>query len=98
MPVAANACAIYSVSHKNSFLWKWRYTGVDGGENVSAEGYTLFSDCAAAARASGYEPQSDWTGPCAVIPPQHRRPRKEPSNETLTQRDSSFADAGVPVV
>ena len=76
MPVAANACEIYSVSHKNSFLWKWRHTSADGCENICAEDYTRFSDCAAAARASGYVPQSDWTGPCALIIAKDRRPRK----------------------
>ena len=79
MPVAANACEIFSVSHKNSLLWKWRYTSLDGCENVCEAGYTLFFDCAAAARAGGYEPQSDWTGPCALIITQDRRPKKERS-------------------
>ena len=77
MPAAGNACEIYSISHKNSFLWKWRYTSVDGCENVCEEDYALFFDCAAAARARGYEPQSDWTGPCALIVMKDRRPRKE---------------------
>ena len=66
MLVAANVCRIYSVSRKRSLVWKWRYTGADGSENVCEKDYTLFSDCAAAARASGYKPQSDWTGPCGL--------------------------------
>jgi len=74
MSVAANACEIYSVSHKNSFLWMWRYKSADGCENVCAEYYKLFSDCAAAARARGYQPRSDWTGPCALLIAQDRRP------------------------
>lgn len=64
---AARTCEIYSVPHKNSVFWKWRYTGTDGHVNVCDEEYRLFLQCAAAARARGFEPRSDWTGPCARI-------------------------------
>lgn len=64
---AAKACEIYSVVHRNSLLWKWRVTTADGTITDSAEEYRLFLQCAAAARASGYEPRSDWTGPCALF-------------------------------
>jgi hypothetical protein len=73
MFVVANVCRIYSVSRNRSLLWKWRYTGADGSDHVCEEDYTLFSDCAAAARASGYEPRADWTGPCALIITQGRK-------------------------
>jgi hypothetical protein len=63
----SKACEIYSVLRKNAVLWKWRCAGEDGGMTVSAEEYTLFLQCAAAARASGYEARSRWTDPCASI-------------------------------
>lgn len=72
---AAKACEIYSVLQKNALLWKWRYTSADGRTTVCAEEYGLFLQCAAAARARGYEPRSDWTGPCALIIGQERRPK-----------------------
>jgi len=76
-PCAANACEIYSVPHKNSFVWKWRYTGVDGGINVCPQEYERFFECVAAARAGGYEPRPNWTGPCALIVTRERRSRKD---------------------
>ncbi|MDH4093332.1 MAG: hypothetical protein OEV81_00930 [Betaproteobacteria bacterium] len=63
----SKACEIYSVLRKNALLWKWRSTGADGGMTACAEEYALFFQCAAAARARGYEPRSDWTGPCASV-------------------------------
>jgi len=81
--LARNACEIFSVSHKNSIAWKWRYTGVDGCMQACAEEYRLFLECTAAARASGYEPRSDWTGPCALINTQKKRPGEDTQNETL---------------
>ena len=65
--IDAKACEIYGVSHRNSLHWKWRYTSADGCITACAEEYGLFSQCAAAARALGYAPRSDWTGPCALI-------------------------------
>jgi hypothetical protein len=73
----SNACEIYSVTYKNSFRWKWRYTNADGATHACLEEYSLFFDCAAAARASGYEPRSDWTGPCALIMTLDRRPTND---------------------
>lgn len=70
---ASTACEIYSVTCKNSFRWKWRYTSADGAAHACPEEYSLFFDCAAAARACGYEPRSDWTGPCALNITQDRR-------------------------
>lgn len=69
----AKACEIYGVVHRNSMLWKWRYAGADGFMSVCAEEYSRFMECAAAARARGYEPRSDWTGPCARIDVQDGR-------------------------
>lgn len=62
-----NACEIYGISRRNAFLWKWRYRSVDGREQACPEEYKRFLECAAAARASGYAPRSDWTGPCALV-------------------------------
>ena len=73
----AKACEIYGVMHRNSLLWKWRYTGPDGSITDCAEEFRLFLQCAAAARASGYEPRSDWTGPCVLLIAQDRRPKAE---------------------
>jgi len=66
-PTSSKACEIYSVLRKNALLWKWRCAGADGGMTVCAEEYALFFQCAAAARARGYEPRSGWTDPCASI-------------------------------
>lgn len=63
----ANVCEIYAVTRRNAFLWKWRYTGADGREQVCPQEYKRFAECAAAARASGYAPRSDWTGPCTTV-------------------------------
>jgi hypothetical protein len=63
----ANACEIYGISRRNVFFWKWRYRSADGRERVFPQEYKRFLECAAAARASGYAPRSDWTGPCAVV-------------------------------
>ena len=60
-------CEIYSVAHKNSFRWKWRHAIKGGATLECAEEYELFFDCVQAARAQGYEPRSQWTGPCALI-------------------------------
>lgn len=73
---AAKACEIYGVVHKNSLLWKWRYTGADGSVYDCAEEFGLFLQCAAAARACGYEPRSDWTGPCAFLVMRDRRKKE----------------------
>jgi len=73
----ASACEIYGVSHRNFLRWKWRATNAEGRVTACAEEYALFSQCAAAARACGYEPRSDWTGPCASIVEPDRRPAKE---------------------
>ena len=56
-------CEIISVVHKHAFRWKWRYLGNDGHVDECAEEYEIFFDCVAAARSSGYEPRSFWTGP-----------------------------------
>jgi hypothetical protein len=71
---ASKACEIYSVLRKNALLWKWRYTGADGRTTDSADEYRLFLQCAAAARALGLEPRSDWTGPCALIMARRAQP------------------------
>ena len=67
MSEAANACEIFSISRRNAFLWKWRYWNADGHEQVCPQEYKRFLECTAAARASGYAPRSDWTGPCALV-------------------------------
>ena len=67
MDTGKSVCEIYSVAHKNSFRWKWRYAGKGGTMVESAEEYTLFFECVQAARAQGYEPRPQWTGPCALI-------------------------------
>ena len=74
---AAKACEIYGVMHRSSLLWKWRYTSADGSITDCAEGFRLFLQCVAAARASGYEPHSDWTGPCALLITLDQRPKRE---------------------
>lgn len=49
-------CKILHVKHKDSFRWKWRQLGPDGGVvRESADSYALFYECVTAARASGYE-------------------------------------------
>lgn len=70
---AAKACEIYGVLHRNSLHWKWRYTSADGSVTDCAEEFRLFLQCAAAARACGYRPHSDWTGPCALLITRDRR-------------------------
>lgn len=72
----SKVCEIYSVLRKSSLLWKWRYTSADGCITDCAEDYDLFFQCAVAARARGYEPRSDWTGPCALIVTRDRRPKE----------------------
>lgn len=67
MSEGANACEIFGISRRNAFLWKWRYWNADGREQVCPQEYKRFVECAAAARASGYAPRSDWTGPCALV-------------------------------
>jgi hypothetical protein len=74
---AAKACEIYGVVHRNSLLWKWRYTSSDGSVTDCAEEFRLFLQCTAAARACGYEPRSDWTGPCALLFARDRRSKGE---------------------
>lgn len=76
----AKACEIYGVVHRNSLLWKWRHTSADGSITDCAEEFRLFLQCVAAARACGYEPRTDWTGPCAVLIAPHRRPKGEHPN------------------
>lgn len=74
---AAKACEIYSIVHRNSSLWKWRYRDADGSVTVCAEEYGFFLQCVAAARARGYEPRTDWTSPCALIVTQDRKRKKD---------------------
>jgi len=74
---AVKACEIYGVVRRNALLWKWRYTSADGSITDCAEEFRLFLQCAAAARAGGYEPRSDWTGPCAFLVVPDRRPKPE---------------------
>lgn len=71
----AKTCEIYSIRHRNTLLWKWRYTAANGFMNVCDEEYSRFVECVAAARARGYTPRSDWTGPCALINPRDGRTR-----------------------
>jgi hypothetical protein len=78
---AVKACEIYGVVHRNALIWKWRYTSADGNITDCAEEFRLFLQCAAAARASGYEPRSDWTGPCAFLVARDRRPKRGPPEE-----------------
>ncbi|HUG76141.1 MAG TPA: hypothetical protein VML57_01505 [Burkholderiales bacterium] len=73
-PAAARPCEIYSVPHKHSFRWKWRSLDADGSLNERPEEYSLYFDCVAAARASGYEPRSEWTSPLMLSPRPSRRP------------------------
>ena len=83
---AAKACEIYGVVHRNSLLWKWRYTSLDGSITDCAEEFRLFLQCAAAARACGYEPRSDWTGPCALLIARDRKLKGEhPPNGAVRQ-------------
>lgn len=63
----ALSCEIYGLSRGSTFLWKWRHLDADGREQVCPQEYKRFVECAAAARESGYEPRSDWTGPCALV-------------------------------
>lgn len=62
-----NSCEIYGLVRGSAFLWKWRCRDAGGREQVCPQEYKRFAECAAAARASGYEPRSDWTGPCALV-------------------------------
>ena len=59
-------CEIYSVARKNSYRWKWRHTDAKGVTAECAEEYDRFFDCVQGARALGYDPRSDWTGPCVL--------------------------------
>jgi len=74
---ATSACEIYSVLHRNSMRWKWRYMNADGSLTACEEEYGLFLQCAAAARARGYQPRTDWTGPCALIVTQDRKSNRD---------------------
>jgi hypothetical protein len=71
---ASGNCEIYGVLRKNALFWKWRYSSADGSTTDGAEEYRLFLQCAAAARALGYEPRADWTRPCASITSRHEAP------------------------
>jgi hypothetical protein len=71
---AARHCEIYSVPHKHSFRWKWRPVGADGCLDACPEEYAVYFECVAAARASGYEPRSEWTSPLMLSPRPSRRP------------------------
>jgi hypothetical protein len=82
---SSKACEIYSVLRKNVLLWKWRCADADGGMTVCAEEYGLFFQCAAAARARGYAPRSDWTDPCASINAR-REVAKDGAAEVSTMR------------
>jgi hypothetical protein len=60
------SCEIYSVPHKNTFRWKWRYTDASDAVVDCLEEYELFFECVQAARARGYEPRAKWTA-CARL-------------------------------
>ena len=67
MSEAKGRCEIYSVAHKNALRWRWRHAGA-GGVVESQQDYKLFFDCVHAARASGYEPTTQWTGRALQLP------------------------------
>ena len=63
MPGSKGLCEIFSVAHKNSFRWKWRYTDEQGATRQCDEEYELFFDCVQAAGGRGHESPPPWTGP-----------------------------------
>ena len=67
MSEAKARCEIYSVERKNASRWKWRHANA-GGVIESQQEYARFSECVAAARASGYEPAAQWTGRALELP------------------------------
>lgn len=54
------ACEIYSVVRRNAVRWKWRHAAAGGAVVECTEEFERFSECIHAARASGYEPRTNW--------------------------------------
>lgn len=59
-------CFIVSVAHKHECRWKWRCFAADGRMDECIEEYDGFFKCVAAARALGFVPRSNWTGPLTL--------------------------------
>jgi hypothetical protein len=64
MPV----CEIFLVANKRAILWKWRYLSADGRVDECKDGYGEYFQCVSDARAKGYEPKPNWTGPLMLSP------------------------------